>query len=147
MAASPQTALNWPLAKRFYRFVANARFDHGDLLKGLYGIAQRAVACAPEASLVVAIDPVNFEKPYTEDLEGVSTVLKSTPPGPKGEKRLTPGYPAITATIVNLPEPVITYANWFSYQTADFISENREIYRALRTTRALLPGSAAALCR
>src|SRR5512137_1988210 len=36
----PADALNWPLAKRFYRFVANARFDHGDLLKGLYGIAQ-----------------------------------------------------------------------------------------------------------
>ena len=73
--------------------------------------------------------------------EGVSTVLKSTPPGPKGEKRLTPGYPAITATIFNLPEPVITYANWFSYKTADFISENREIYRAIRITRALFPGT------
>ena len=90
---------------------------------------------------MVAIDPVNFEKPYTEALEGVSTVLKSTPPGPKGEKRPTPGYPAITATIVNLPEPVITYANWFSYKTADFISENREIYRALRTIRAPFPGT------
>jgi hypothetical protein len=66
-------------------------------------------------------------------------VLKSTPPGPKGAKRLTPGYPAITATIVNLPEPVLTYANWFSYTTPDFISENREIYRALRTPRALFP--------
>ena len=72
-------------------------------------------------------------------MEGVSTVLKSTPPGPKGEKRLIPGYPAITATIVNLPEPVITYANWFSYRTADFVSENREIYRALRISRALFP--------
>ena len=135
----PQDTLNWPLAKRFYRFVANARFDHRDLLKGLYGIAQRSVARAPRQYLLVALDPVNFEKPYTAALEGVSTVLKSTPPGPKGDKRLTPGYPAITATIVNLPEPVISYANWFSYKTADFISENREIYRAIRTTRALFP--------
>lgn len=135
----PAAVLNWPLAKRFYRFMANTRFDHRDLLKGLYGMAQQAVARTPRPDLVVAIDPVNFEKPYTEDLAGVSPVLKSTPPGPKGEKRLTPGYPAITATIVNLPEPVITYANWFSYQTADFISENREIYRAIRTTRALFP--------
>ena len=53
----------------------------------------------------------------------MSTVMKSTPPGPKGEKRLTSGYPAITATIVNLPEPAITYAQWFSYRTEDFISE------------------------
>jgi hypothetical protein len=137
----PADALNWPLAKRFYRFVANVRFNHGDLLKGLYGMAQCAVARYPRLCLVVAIDPVNFEKPYTETLEGVSTVLKSTPPGPKGDKRLTPGYPAITATIVNLPEPVITYANWFSYKTADFVSENREIYRAIRITRALFPGT------
>jgi len=60
------------------------------LLKGLYGVAQQAVARYPRPYLVVAIDPVNFEKPYTEALEGVSTVLKSTPPSPKGEKRLTP---------------------------------------------------------
>jgi hypothetical protein len=84
---------------------------------------------------------VNFEKPYTEELEGVSTVMKSTPPGPGGEKRLTSGYPAMTATVVNLPEPVITYADWFSYRTADFVSENRQIYRAIRITRALFPGT------
>jgi hypothetical protein len=130
----------WPTAKRFYRFVWNKRFSHRDLLKGLYGLAQCAVAEQEPPYLVVALDPVNFEKPYTEKLEGVSTVMKSTPPPPKGQKkRLTPGYPAITATVVNLPEPVLTYANWFSYVTADFVSENREIYRAIRITRALFP--------
>jgi hypothetical protein len=129
----------WPTAKRLYRFIWNPRFTHRALLKGLYGIAQRCVAAHAPSHLVVALDPVNFEKPYTEDLEGVSTVMKSTPPGPGGEKRLTPGYPAMTATVVNLPEPVITYANWFSYRTADFVSENREIYRAIRITRALFP--------
>lgn len=130
----------WPAAKRFYRFVWNKRFSHRDLLKGLYALAQCTVTHHQPAYVLVALDPVNFEKPYTEDLEGVSTVMKSTPPPPKGQKkRLTPGYPAITATVVNLPEPVITYANWFSYVTPDFVSENREIYRAIRTTRALLP--------
>jgi hypothetical protein len=131
----------WPMAKRFYRFVWNQRFSHRDLLKGLYGIAQRRVAEHTPSHLVVALDPVNFEKPYTEELEGVSTVMKSTPPGPRGEKRLTSGYPAMTATVVNLPESVVTYANWFSYRTADFVSENREIYRAIRITRALFPQS------
>jgi len=129
----------WPTAKRLYRFIWNKRFSHRELLKGLYGIAQRTVAEHEPAYLVVALDPVNFETPYTEKLEGVSTVMKSTPPGPKGEKRLTPGYPAMTATVVNLPEPVVAYANWFSYVTADFVSENREIYRSIRTTRALFP--------
>jgi hypothetical protein len=130
----------WPLAKRLYRFLWNERFDHRDLLKGLYGVAQRVVARYQPAYLLVAVDPVNLEKPYTERLEGVSTVRKNTPPPPPGQKhRLTPGYPAITAAVVNLPEPVVTYANWFSYVTADFVSENREIYRALRITRALFP--------
>lgn len=129
----------WPMAKRLYRFMWNERFSHRDLLKGLYGIAQRTVAEHAPSRLVVALDPVNFEKPYTEELEGVSTVMKSTPPGPKGQKRLTPGYPAMTATVVNLPEPVVTYANRFSYVTEDFVSENREIYRSIRITRALFP--------
>jgi hypothetical protein len=135
----PADAANWAVARRFYRFVWNGRFSHRQLLKGLYGIACETVQRAAPAYLVVAIDPVNFEKPYTRTLEGVSTVMKSTPPGPGGDKRLTSGYPAITATVVNLVQPVITYANWFSYQTADFISEPWEIYRALRTTRTLFP--------
>jgi len=129
----------WPMAKRMYRFIWNARFSHRELLKGLYGIAQRTVAEHAPSHLVVALDPVNFETPYTKKLEGVSTVMKSTPPGPNGQKRLTPGYPAMTATVVNLPEPVVTYANWFSYVTEDFVSENREIYRSIRITRALFP--------
>ncbi len=54
--------------------------------------------------------------------------MKSTPAGEGGRKRLTPGYPAMTATVVNLPEPVITYVDWFSYQSEEFVSENREIY-------------------
>ena len=65
--------------------------------------------------------------------------MKSTPPSLNGEKRLTRGYPAITATVVNLRQPVVTYANWFSYVTADFLSQNREIERALRMSRALFP--------
>jgi len=129
----------WAMSKRIYRFVHSKRFSHRALLKGLYGVAQRTVARYDPSCLVVAIDPVNFEKPYTRKYEGVSTVLKSTPPGEHGKKRLTTGYPAITAVIVNLPEPVITYANWFSYKTADFVSENREFYRAIRITRALFP--------
>ena len=128
-----------PMARRLYRFMWNERFSHRSLLKGLYGIAQRTVSEHMPSHLVVALDPVNFEKPYTSELEDVCTVMKSTPPGERGAKRLTSGYPAITATVVNLQEPVITYANWFSYQSQDFVSENQEIYQAIRTTRALFP--------
>jgi hypothetical protein len=77
-------------------------------------------------------------KPYTQKLEGVSTVYKSTPPDREGEARLACGYPAITATVVNTRVPATTYANWFSY-TTEFISENREIYRAIRSTCQVFP--------
>lgn len=128
-----------PMARRLYRFMWNGRFSHRELLKGLYGITQRRVGEHAPSHLVVALDPVNFEKPYTKKLESVCKVMKSTPPGEWGQKRLTPGYPAMTATVVNLPEPMVTYANWFSYRSEEFVSENREIYRAIRITRALFP--------
>ena len=41
--------------------------------------------------MIVALDPVNFEKPYCQKVEGVSTVMQSTPPGLGGKKRLTKG--------------------------------------------------------
>ena len=130
----------WAGAKRIYRFVHNERFNHHQLFKGLYRIAQRTVAEEKLEYLVVALDPVNFEKPYTKKLEGVSTVHKSTPPNLDGEARLARGYPAMTATVVNSKVPALSYANWFSYKTADFLSENREIQRSIRTTRAVFPG-------
>lgn len=130
----------WALARRGYRFLWNEHFTHRTLLKGLSALAQHIVARYQADRLVISVDPVNLEKPYTEELEGVSRVMKSTPPGPKGEKRVTSGYPAITAAVVNLPTPVIAYAHWFSYRAEDFVSENREVERALRTCRALFPG-------
>ncbi len=108
------------------------------LTKGLYHLARATVAHEQPPYLVVAVDPVNFEKPYTHALEGVSTVRKSTPPPLQGKARLTRGYPAITATVVNTRVPATTYANWFSY-TVDFRSENWELKRALRMTRAVFP--------
>ena len=130
----------WAAAKRIYRFMWNERFNHHQLYKGMYQIARRTVTQEHPNYLVVALDPVNFEKPYTKKLEGVSTVHKSTPPNLEGEARLAHGYPAMTATVVNTAVPAISYANWFSYKTADFISQNREIQRSIRTTRWVFPG-------
>jgi hypothetical protein len=128
----------WAMSKRFYGFLANKRFSSQTLLKGLYALAQRYVTQHQPEILVVAIDPVNFEKPYTQKLPGVSTVHKSTPPALDGQARLTKGYPAITAAVTNLDVPVITYANWFSY-TLDFVSQNWEIEQAIENTHALFP--------
>ena len=100
----------------------------------------RVVEREAPAYLVVAVDPVNFEKPYAKAIEGVSTVHKATPPDLSGHARLAHGYPAITATMVNTQVPVISYANWFSYQSEDFVSQNKEIEQALETTGRLYPG-------
>jgi hypothetical protein len=124
----------WPAAKRIYGLLSNERFSHADLGAGLYTISQANVACEELERLVVAIDPVNFEKPYTEALEGVSTVHKSTPPDNQGQARLTSGYPSITSTVVNTRIPATAYANWFSY-TTDFLSQNVEIQKAIDATQ------------
>jgi hypothetical protein len=68
------------MRKRAYRFLANEHLSHRVLLKGLYGTAQAAVWAQVPDYLVSAVDPVNFEKPYTHALEGASTALKSTRP-------------------------------------------------------------------
>jgi hypothetical protein len=129
----------WPIAKRIYRFLSNQRVKTGNLYQGLYQIGQEMVDLESPAYLVVAVDPVNFEKPYAEVIEGVSVVHKATPPGLDGKARLAHGYPAITATVVNTKVPVTSYANWFSYKTADFISQNKEIEQAFETTHQLYP--------
>ncbi len=128
----------WPAAKRIYRLLDNPRVPPHLLSKGLYHLARATVAREQPDYLVVALDPVNFEKPYTHSLEGVSTVRKSTPPNLEGKARLTHGYPALTATVVNTRVPATTYANWFSYKV-DFRSENWELKCALRMTRAVFP--------
>lgn len=132
-------ATAWALSKRGYRLVNTKRVTTWQLTKSLYRLAQQTVCEEGVDRLVVAIDPVQFEKPYARRMEGVSRVHKSRPPNVNGRARITWGYPAITATIVNLSRPATTYAHWFSYQSETFISQNREIYRALRMTRALFP--------
>ena len=56
----------WAAAKRMYRFLENKRFRHDELAQGLYEISRISVDEEGPAYAVVALDPVNFEKPYTE---------------------------------------------------------------------------------
>lgn len=130
----------WAVAKSMYRLLGNKRLETEIIYQGLYEAGQQVVARENPEYLVVAVDPVNFEKPYTKELEGVSVVHKATPPDLMGHARLARGYPAITATIVNTKVPVTSYANWFSYQTADFISQNKEVEQAFETTGRLYAG-------
>lgn len=138
-SVSRQEADPWAAAKRVYRLLHNTRFTHAQLQQGLYAVGQHTVRRESPPYLVVGVDPVNFEKPYTQKLEGVSIVHKSTPPDLHGGARLAHGYPAITATIVNTQVSATTYAQWFSYTTDDFLSQNKEVERAILTTRTLFP--------
>lgn len=135
-AISRSEGETWAVAKRMYGLLWNERFSHEEMSEGLSAISKSNVDKARPDYLVIAIDPVNFEKPYTEKLEGVSTIHKSTPPDLKGQARLATGYPSITASVVNTPIPATTYANWFSY-TTDFRSENIEIQQAIDATTQL----------
>ena len=128
----------WAAAKRMYRLLENERIETSEVYEGLYEVGREAVAQESPEYLVVAVDPVNFEKPYLKVLEGASIVHKATPPDLTGHARLAHGYPAITATIVNTKVPVTSYANWFSYEI-DFISQNNEIEQAFETTCRLYP--------
>ena len=130
----------WAVAKSMYRLLGNKRLETKVMYQGLYEIGRQVVERENPDYLVVAVDPVNFEKPYTKALEGVSVVHKATPPDLAGHARLAHGYPAITAAIVNTKVPVISYAHWFSYQTADFISQNKEVEQAFETTQRLYSG-------
>ncbi len=95
---SRDTGSVWAGARRGYRLWESERFTHRSLYKGLYEIARQAAERERPPRLVIALDLMNFEKRYTRKLEGVSAVHKATPPDRKGQVRLTPGYPAITAS-------------------------------------------------
>jgi hypothetical protein len=129
----------WSVAKSMYRLLGNQRLATDVICQGLYETGQRIVAGEKPEYRVAAVDPVNFEKPYTQSLEGVSVVHKATPPDLNGQARLAHGYPSITATLVNTKVPVTSYANWFSYLTIHFLSQNKEIEQAFTNTVRLYP--------
>jgi hypothetical protein len=69
---------SWSIAKRIYRFLYNRRLKTASLYQGLYAIRQSVVERENPSYLVVAVDPVNFEKPYAEAIEGVLQAADET---------------------------------------------------------------------
>src|SRR5258708_27247781 len=114
--------------------MSSGNYSYGDWLKALQADARRVVEQAKPEQVIVALDMVNFEQAYAEQVEGISTVHKATPPGPDGKARLTPGFPTVLCEAVNLPQIAIPYAHFFSYTTDDFLSQNLEVQRAIRET-------------
>lgn len=139
-SAPGQVKVPFSLAKRFYRLMSSGNYSHADWLKAIQADARAAVEHTAAKRLIVAMDMVHFEQPYAEVVEGISTVYKATPPGPDGKARLTSGFPTILCEIVNLTQPALPYAHFFSYTTPDFLSQNLEVQRAIRETCAVLRG-------
>ncbi len=139
-SAPGQVKASFSLAKRFYRLMGSENYSHEDWLKALQADARAVVEQANPEQVIVALDMVNFEQPYAEHVEGISTVHKATPPGPDGKARLTSGFPTVMCEIVNVTQPTIPYAHFFSYTTPDFLSQNREVQRAIREVVAVLNG-------
>ena len=147
--ASHWTGTTWALTKQFYNLVKSPQFGHYDWLAVLYAQAVEQVnVLAPNRRLLVAVDPLNLEKAYARKIEGISQVLKKTPPGlppnskPTGKNkgRLTWGYPCIAALALNTAQPALLYHRLFSYVTADFDSQPKEWLHTMRHLRQLLPG-------
>jgi hypothetical protein len=60
----------WAVAKSIYRLLGNKHLGTKVIYQGLYQVGQKVVEHENPDYLVVAVDPVNFEKPYTKTREG-----------------------------------------------------------------------------
>ena len=74
----------WAVAKSMYRLLGNQRLETDVIYQGLYETGQRIVADEMPEYLVAAVDPVNFEKPYTHCDGCLSTARCSLDTGPVG---------------------------------------------------------------
>jgi hypothetical protein len=63
-----QEGETWAVAKSIYRLLGNERLKTKVIYEGLYQVGQKVVESENPDYLVVAVDPVNFEKPYTKEL-------------------------------------------------------------------------------
>ena len=140
-AYAPDPPANtWALAKRFFSLLHTPSFSHQDWLGVFYTDARQVVETMDAPYVLVALDTVNFEKPYARKMEGISKIRKATPPGslPRQAPRITWGYPAIFGFILNAPQPAIVYHHLFSYTSPDFISQPMEWMKAFQTIRQVL---------
>jgi len=130
------------VAKRHYRRLENDRFSHRDLLKPAYGQTRRLFSSVKDKYILIALDFSNLEKPYGYRFEGLCT-LKATGrrTGPRLRQGLVvPGYNQLVALAMAKGRVGLTYARTISYLEADFLSLNREIFRAIRYSKTIPAG-------
>jgi hypothetical protein len=111
------------------------------LLKPAYALSRQLFASVKEKYILVMLDFSNLEKPYGYHFEELCT-LKATGrrPGPGLSQGLVPGYNQLMALAMAKDRLGLTFARTISYTSSDFLSLNRELFRAIRYSHVLLPG-------
>lgn len=129
------------VAKRYYRWLDNPRLGHRSLLKPAYAQTRQLFADQTGEYLLVIVDFSNLEKPYGYQFEQLCTLKASgLRTGPRCRKGKVPGYNELIALAVGQKKVGLTFAKTISYKTEDFVSLNRDIFRAIRYSRVILKG-------
>lgn len=126
------------VAKRYYRWLENPRLSHRSLLKPAYAQTRRLFTGQTDDYLLVILDFSNVEKPYGYKFEQLCTLKASElRVGPRCRKGKVPGYNQLIALACSPKKVGLTFAKTISYKTEDFVSLNRDIFRAIRYSHAI----------
>lgn len=129
------------VAKCYYVWLDNPRFRYRDLLKLSYTQTRQMFRQSREKYTLVVLDFTNLEKPYGHQFEALCTLKASgLRTGPRCQKGKVPGYNQLVEPAVGEKKVGLTFAKTLSYVSEDFVSLNRDIFRAIRYSRVILAG-------
>jgi hypothetical protein len=129
------------IAKRYYRLLRNPRFHHRQLLKSIYAYTRELFQGEQPEYVMVILDFTNLEKPYGYRFEGLSTLKASgLRVGPRCRHGRVPGYNQLVALAVGAKRVGVVFSKTISYLAGDFVSLNRDVFRAIRYSHQVLVG-------
>jgi hypothetical protein len=129
------------ISKRYYRLLRNPRFHHQQLLKSIYAHTRELFQGEQPEYVMVILDFTNLEKPYGYRFEGLSTLKASgLRVGPRCRHGKVPGYNQLVALAVGAKSVGFVFSKTISYLAGDFVSLNRDVFRAIRYSHKVLVG-------
>jgi hypothetical protein len=145
VAALPRTTQKlWHAAKRVYRFFGSQRYKHQNLLRVQYYKTRQTFVSDRSEYVLLLHDFSNVEKEYSRAPEFLSWLFKKGSrrgqSAKAGQKNTVPGYNLLGSIAVGQDGGKgLTFAKVIAYEGPDFISLNREVWRAIRYSKAILP--------
>jgi hypothetical protein len=129
------------ISKRYYRLLRNPRFHHQQLLKSLYAQTRALFQGEQSEYVLVLLDFTNLEKPYGYRFEALSTLKASgLRSGPRCRHGRVPGYNHLIGLAVGAKNVGLVFSKTISYVTEEFVSLNRDVFRAIRYSHQVLAG-------